>query len=187
MVKVNVPGRDLVSQRSPRLAAIDRGQGLRVTKMHDLNFRFTHGIAAKGKSLECQTCHSKSEFCSTCHSAGGNVNQASFRPASHSVAGFKTIGVGSGGGEHARLAKRDIESCAACHGEDGTDPVCLTCHMDADGINGNNPKTHDRGFMSDNHGYWHDDPGANCYMCHTDANARPGGVNGQRFCGYCHH
>jgi hypothetical protein len=99
LIKVDVPGRDLTSQRSPRLTAIDRGQGMRLTKVHDLNFRFTHGIAAKGKSMECQTCHSAEKYCSTCHEAGGNVNQGVFKPASHAVAGFTTLGVGSGGGE----------------------------------------------------------------------------------------
>jgi len=186
LVKVDVPGRDLVSQRAPRLLAIDRGQGMRLSKMHDLNFKFTHGIAAKGKALDCQTCHSYNKFCSPCHQAGGNVNQEVFKPVSHSIAGFVTIGVGSSGGEHARLAKRDIESCAACHSADGTDAVCMTCHIDVDGIKGTDPKTHDRGFQSDNHGIWHTDPGANCYVCHTDVNARPNGIKGQRFCGYCH-
>jgi hypothetical protein len=186
LIKVDVPGRNLTSQRSPRLTAIDRGQEMRLTKIHDLNFRFTHGIAAKGKALECQTCHSSEKYCSTCHEAGGNINQSAFKPASHAVAGFTTLGVGSGGGEHARLARRDIESCAACHGSEGTDPVCITCHNDPDGIKGTDPKTHDPGFMSGNHGSWHDDPGATCYMCHTDSNARPSGVRGQKFCGYCH-
>jgi hypothetical protein len=186
LMKVDVPGKDLMSLRSPRLMAIDRGQGMRLTKIHDLNFKFTHGISAKGKAMECQTCHSAEQFCSECHKAGGNVNQGEFKPASHSVAGFTTLGVGSGGGEHARLAKRDIESCAACHSIEGADPICLTCHTDVDGVKGNDPKTHDRGFMSDTHGNWHTDPGANCYTCHTDVNARPGGVKGQKFCGYCH-
>ena len=186
LVKVDLPGRDLMSQHSPRLSAIDRGQGMRLTKVHDLNFKFTHGIAAKGKALECQTCHSNEQFCSTCHEAGGNVNQGVFKPASHTAAGFVTLGVGSGGGEHARLAKRDIESCAGCHSTEGTDAVCITCHTDVDGIKGTDPKTHDRGFQSNNHGIWHTDPGANCYMCHTDVNARPSGIKGQKFCGYCH-
>lgn len=186
LMKGDVPGRDLMSPHSPRQSAIDRGQGMELTKVHDLNFRFTHGVLAKGKTTECQTCHSDSKFCSTCHAAGGDVNQASFMPVSHSIPGFTTLGVGSGGGEHARLAKRDIESCAACHNAEGADPVCITCHTDVDGIKGTDPKTHERGFMSNNHGYWHNDPGAVCYMCHTDANAHPGGVKGQRFCGYCH-
>ena len=186
LMKVNVPGTDLVSPHSPRLMANDRGQGMRLTKVHDLNFRYTHGIEARGKISECQTCHSDETFCTTCHIAGGNVNQGSFKPKSHSEAGFVLLGVGSGGGQHAKLAKRDIESCAACHDPEAADPACIQCHMDPDGIKGTDPKTHEKGFMGNDHGYWHTDPGANCFMCHTDANAHPGGVKGQKFCGYCH-
>jgi hypothetical protein len=186
LVKVNVPGRDLVSQQSPRLTANDRGQGMRLTKVHDLNFRFTHGIAVKNKTLECQTCHNETEFCTPCHEAGGNINKGSFKPSSHTEAGFTTFGVGSGGGEHARQARRDIESCAMCHSSDGADPVCIRCHTDADGVKGTDPRTHDPGFMATNHGIWHSDAGANCYVCHTDYNANPSGRKGQKFCGYCH-
>lgn len=186
LVKVNVPGKDLVSLRSPRLSANDRGQGLRLGKVHDLNFRFTHGLAAEGKATECQTCHEQQTFCAACHNAGGNINQGKFMPQSHKQAGFVTTGVGTRGGLHATLAKRDIESCAACHDAQGADPACMLCHADPDGIKGTNPRTHETGFMSGDHGYWHTDPGATCYVCHTDANARPGGVKGQKFCGYCH-
>lgn len=186
LVKVDVPGKDLMSLRSPRLTAIDRGQSSRLAKVHDLNFKFTHGLAAERKASDCQTCHSKETFCSTCHNAGGDINQAKFEPTSHRQAGFVTTGVGTRGGLHATLAKRDIESCASCHDAQGADPACILCHADPDGIKGTNPKTHETGFMSGDHGYWHADPGATCYVCHTDANARPGGVKGQKFCGYCH-
>jgi hypothetical protein len=186
LVKVNVQNRDLVSRHSPRVEANDRGQGMRLTKVHDLNFRYTHGIAVKNKTLECQTCHSATEFCSTCHETGGDVKKGSFKPFSHTEAGFTTFGVGSGGGEHARQAKRDIESCAMCHSSEGADPACIRCHTDVDGVKGTDPRTHERGFMSDNHGIWHNDPGANCYVCHTDYNANPSGRKGQKFCGYCH-
>ncbi|MEX0602218.1 MAG: cytochrome c3 family protein [Bacteroidota bacterium] len=177
---------DLLSPRSPRLTANDRAQGMVLTKVHDLNFRFTHGIAAAGKSAECQTCHSAREFCSTCHAAGGNVNQLQFRPASHQQPRFVTIGLGSGGGLHAQLARRDIETCASCHDAQGADPTCVTCHADPDGIKGTNPKTHPRGFMGSVQGDWHSDPGANCYVCHTDPNARVGGLKEMGFCSYCH-
>jgi Cytochrome c7 and related cytochrome c len=187
LVQVNVQGTNLMSPHSPRLTANDRGQGMVIQKVHDLNYKFTHGIDAKSKSLECQTCHSTEQFCTPCHQAGGNVNQGAFKPASHMVAGFTTSGVGSGGGEHARLAKRDIETCAACHGVEGADPACVMCHRDPDGMKGNDPRTHAPGFLSNQHGPWHSDPGATCYICHTDANAHPGGIKGQKFCGYCHN
>jgi hypothetical protein len=186
LLKVDVPGKDLMSTHSPRLSANDRGQGLRVAKVHDLNFKFTHGLAAESKSSDCQTCHSQQAFCTTCHTAGGNVNQGSFQPESHRQAAFVTLGVGSGGGLHAKLARRDIESCASCHDTQGADPACITCHMDSDGIKGTNPRTHEPGYMAGNNGSWHTDPGATCYICHTDANAHVGGVKGQKFCGYCH-
>lgn len=186
--KVDVPGRDLMTSRTPRLIAIDRGQGSALTRVHDLNFRFTHGAVAKGRIAECQTCHTQSQeqSCVECHRAGGNINQLVFKPAYHDDPMFATLGVGSGGGKHALMARRDIESCASCHSAEGADPTCVTCHMDADGIKGTDPRTHPRGFMSGAEGPWHNDPGATCFVCHTDANARPGGTRGQRFCGYCH-
>ncbi len=186
LVKVDVPARDLISPRSPRLTANDRGRAMRLAKVHDLNFRFTHAIAAAGKTSECQTCHNQQTFCATCHAAGGNINQLGFKPATHLQAGFVTIGIGTGGGLHASFAKRDIETCASCHDTQGADPVCITCHMDADGTKGNDPKTHARGFMSSEKGLWHSDPGSPCFTCHTDANAHINGIVGQGFCGYCH-
>jgi hypothetical protein len=186
LVKVSVSGKDMMSLRSPRLATIDRGQNTNLTKVHDLNFKFTHGLAAEGKKSDCQTCHEKQTFCAQCHQSGGDVNQEKFLPDSHRQPRFTTLGVGSGGGLHAKLAKRDIESCAACHDAQGADPACILCHTDGDGIKGTNPRTHVPGFMAGEEGNWHTDPGATCYVCHTDANARVGGMKGQKFCGYCH-
>jgi hypothetical protein len=186
LAKIDKSGGDLMTPRSPRLIAIDRGQGSTLSKVHDLNFKYTHGVAAKGKQSDCQTCHREDQFCSTCHAAGGDVNQSAFKPAWHSATGFVTIGVGSGGGEHAKRARRDLESCASCHGLETSDPVCTTCHTDPDGIKGNNPKTHVRGYMATTNGAWHSDPGATCFVCHTDPNARVGGAKGKGFCGYCH-
>ncbi len=180
LVKVDMPGRDLVSPRTARLTAIDRGQGMNLVKVHDLNFRFTHGISAKGHTQECESCHSKETFCNTCHGAGGNVTQDSFWPASHNKASFKFV-------DHPRLARRDIESCIGCHDAQGADPTCVRCHYDHDGRKGTNPKFHSFSAMRDDEGTWHSDPGSGCYFCHTDPNARPGGVKGRGFCGYCHN
>lgn len=186
LVQTTASGADMVSPRSPRLTANDRAQGMALVRVHDLNFRFTHSIAASAKTSECATCHDTKDFCSTCHASGGNVNQLQFRPLSHQQPRFVTIGVGSGGGTHAQLARRDIESCTACHDAQGADPTCVTCHVDPDGIRGTDARTHTRGFMANVNGIWHSDPGASCFVCHTDANARVGGVQGLGFCGYCH-
>lgn len=151
----------------------------------DLNYRYNHGIDARNKRSECQTCHQAETFCVECHqSDGGDFALVDIEPATHKQPGFFTIGVGTGGGEHAALAKRDIESCASCHDLQGNDPVCITCHLDTDGIKGTNPKTHEANFMRDEKGDWHDSDGSLCYTCHTSAStSTPAGVG---FCGYCH-
>ncbi len=184
---LHVGTKDLMSDPMPRGTPTPTPKELRLQMVHGLNYRFTHGIDAKSKSSECVTCHSTQEFCAECHAAGGNVTQGSFKPSWHFGPDFTRLGVGSGGGRHAELARRDIEDCMTCHDLDGGDPVCMQCHVDPDGIRGTDPKTHPAGFHSGDHGPWHTDGGATCYSCHTDMNAHPGGRRGVGFCGYCHH
>jgi hypothetical protein len=157
----------------------------KITRVHDLNYRFNHGIDVMDKRLDCQTCHQVETFCNECHdSNGGDYALVGVTPASHRKPGFMTFGVGTGGGEHATLAKRDIESCAACHDTQGGDPACIRCHMDSIPGKGNNPKTHEANFMHDEHGDWHDTQGSICYTCHLGT---PSGPKGVGFCGYCHN
>ncbi|MEG8947739.1 cytochrome c3 family protein [Rosettibacter firmus] len=166
---------------------IDNTKQQQLSRVHDLNYRFTHGVDANNKSSECQTCHQVETFCAECHnSASGDFSMEGTMPASHRKSNFVTIGVGTGGGLHAELARRDIESCTSCHDIQGADPSCILCHVDNDGIKGTNPKTHIRSFMSDQDGDWHSDANSVCYTCHRDANARPNGIKGVGFCGYCH-
>ena len=157
-----------------------------ITRVHDLNYRFTHGIDSKGKTSECQSCHQVETFCAACHFAEGSGDYAlgGIVPASHLKTTFRTIGVGTGGGDHATLARRDIERCASCHDVNGADPTCITCHLDSDGIKGTNPKTHARGFMKNERGDWHDSMGSICYNCHTSATPQSPVTAG--FCNYCH-
>jgi hypothetical protein len=170
---------------SPRKFGNDRPAAMSAQNVHDLNYKFTHGMDAKGRASDCQTCHKQQTFCADCHMTGSAALGGAM-PTSHEKAGFTTFGVGSGGGEHAKLAKRDIQRCAACHDVEGSDPSCITCHVDGDGVKGTNPRTHAAGFMKDVKGEWHDDIASNCYVCHTDPNARPSGKAGRNFCGYCH-
>lgn len=156
-----------------------------IRRVHDLNYRFTHGIDSKGKTTECQSCHQVETFCASCHAAENTDFAVSgIIPASHLKSNFFTIGVGTGGGEHAILARRDIERCTSCHDVNGSDPTCITCHLDSDGIKGTNPKTHARGFMKDEKGDWHDSAGSICYNCHTSASPNSPKTSG--FCNYCH-
>jgi len=153
-----------------------------ITKVHDLNYRFTHGIDARGKTDNCQTCHQTETFCAECHSSvDGDFAMGGIMPLSHTSSNFvlgRTRGLG---GDHADLAKRDIESCASCHDVQGADPNCIMCHSDVDGIKGNDPKTHEVNFMNDREGNFHSDGGAICYDCHSNT-----GTAGVGFCGYCH-
>ena len=164
---------------------IDRADLQKLTTMHTLNYKFTHGLDANQKSFECKTCHDVQNFCVQCHQDGGELITG-FTPTSHQIPNFTTIGVNTGGGLHSELARKDIESCQSCHDVQGSDPVCIQCHFDNDGIKGTNPKTHDFGFMNDEKGIWHNTQGAVCYTCHTDPNARPNGRPGVGFCGYFH-
>ncbi len=170
---------------SPRKFGNDKPAALSGQNVHNINYKFTHGIDAKGRASDCQTCHRQQTFCSDCH-MNGSVALGGAMPTTHEKAGFTTIGVGTGGGAHAQLAKRDIQRCASCHDPEGGDPTCITCHFDNRGVKGTQPKTHQNGFMKNVRGEWHDDAAANCFVCHTDANARPTGKAGQNFCGYCH-
>ncbi|MCX7833701.1 MAG: cytochrome C [Ignavibacteria bacterium] len=164
---------------------IDRAELQKLNTIHNLNYLYTHGIDAKQKSFECKTCHNPTEFCSACHSNNGNI-LTGILPRSHLSPNFTTFGVNTGGGLHSELARRDIEFCQSCHDASGVDPVCIRCHFDNDGFKGTNPKTHEKNFLNDEKGIWHETNGAICFSCHTDLNAKPNGRKGIGFCGYCH-
>ena len=164
---------------------IDGSKQQSIRRVHELNYRFTHGFDSKGKTAECQSCHQIETFCASCHTAENtDFAYSGIMPATHLKPNFFTIGVGTGGGLHASLAKKDIERCTSCHDVNGSDAVCITCHLDSDGIKGTNPKTHIAGFMKNEKGDWHDSQGSICYNCHTSAN--PNSPKSSGFCNYCH-
>lgn len=171
---------------APRILGNDKARPTAKENVHDANYLYTHGIDAKAKLYDCQTCHDSKTFCNDCHS-GGTELFGTVRPSSHNKAGFTLAGgYGSGGGTHATLARRDIQQCQSCHNIDGGDFSCVKCHIDPDGIKRTNPKTHEIDFMRNVNGDWHTNGAANCFVCHTDPNARPNGNAGTGFCGYCH-
>ena len=156
-----------------------------IGRVHELDYRFNHGIDANLKMTECQSCHQVESFCANCHqSEVSDFSLGGVAPLSHLKPNFKTMGVGTGGGEHAILARRDIESCTACHDVQGADPTCVECHLDSDGIKNTDPKTHAAGFMRNEHGDWHENAGSLCYNCHTSASPMSRKTDG--FCSYCH-
>jgi hypothetical protein len=164
---------------------IDDARQQKLTRAHDLNYRFFHGIDARGKTAECQSCHQTETFCATCHqSENADFAFSGILPASHLKPGFIIPGLRTGGGDHAVLAKRDMESCVSCHDLQGADPTCFRCHTDPDGIKNTNNKTHPTGFMKSEKGDWHDSEGSICYNCHLSSS--PLSAAGTGFCGYCH-
>ncbi|MDZ7372725.1 MAG: cytochrome c family protein [candidate division KSB1 bacterium] len=155
-----------------------------LSRVHDLNYRFWHSLEAEGKAEQCQVCHEGNRTCVECHTERSRAGAFLHRPAWHGGPdwGARRGAVGSGGGKHAELAERDIERCAACHDVQGSDPNCLLCHTDFDGVRGTDPRTHGAGF-ADRFGEgaeFHHDAGAVCFNCHVRARA------GEGFCGYCH-
>jgi len=125
---------DLTTEPFPRTPLRDSPRDTKLQQVHTLNYRFTHGIDARSKRTDCFSCHEQQTFCAPCHEAGGNITQKKIKPATHNGAGFTTLGQGSGGGRHAELARRDIETCASCHDIQGADPTCMLCHKEGGGV-----------------------------------------------------
>ncbi|HLF15071.1 MAG TPA: cytochrome c3 family protein [Bacteroidota bacterium] len=120
--------RGLMTVPGARTPLKDSPDALRLQAAHDLNYRFTHPVDARSRLIDCSTCHDRQMFCADCHEAGGIVTEGKIKPQSHFEAGFVMIGAGSGGGRHAEMGRRDIESCVSCHDVEGKDPTCILCH-----------------------------------------------------------
>jgi hypothetical protein len=144
-----------------------------VKRVHDLNYKYNHGLDVKGKEFECQNCHDIQTFCNDCHNQEGDM------PLTHLYLDWNPRRNPS---VHADAAKKDIESCAACHQDNQL--TCAqpgSCHYDGDGIRGTNPTIHAPSITNLEHGPWHDDRSFECYQCHVYT-----GRSGFGFCGYCH-
>ena len=173
---------DLSPSRQTSFAPeLEGSRGMVLERVHGLNYRFLHGLEARGKQSECIVCHDLETgfFCAECHNPTLNPD---VKPVWHGGADWGSLAPGSGGGRHAELARRDLENCAACHDVQGEDPVCLLCHMDRLPGRGNDPSPHARSFAGDvGEGDFHHDDDAVCFTCHTRGSAA-----GDGFCGYCH-
>lgn len=126
--------KDLMADPSTQIQLKDSPNEMKLQQVHNLNYRYTHGIDAKSRKADCYVCHEQTTFCVECHQSGGNINQLKIKPMNHNMAGFKLFTKGSGGGRHAQLAKRDIEYCVSCHDVEGADPTCMMCHSENGGI-----------------------------------------------------
>jgi hypothetical protein len=123
----STPG--LMAVPGARMPLKDSPDALRLQAAHELNYRYTHAIDARSRIVDCASCHDARAFCAECHEAGGIGGPGRIKPQSHFEAGFVTIGAGTGGGRHAEMGRRDIESCVSCHDVEGKDPSCMLCHQ----------------------------------------------------------
>jgi hypothetical protein len=182
-------GKQSVGAIAPRTLGNDKALTTASASVHGENYSFTHGIDAKTKFYDCQTCHKSKSFCNECHNNGSGL-YGTIKPLNHYGLGFVGAGIGTGswsdGGSHRVYARRNIEECAACHDIEGKDPICMKCHIDVDGIRGTDPKTHEANYMKNISGDWMTDPSSKCFACHLDPNAKPNTRGGLGFCGYCH-
>lgn len=96
--------------------------------VHELNYVFTHSLDFRARQSDCYSCHNQQAFCADCHTRNQAAGFGAPFPLSHRAPDFVRIGFGTGGGQHAVLARRDMESCASCHDVEGRDPVCAKCH-----------------------------------------------------------
>lgn len=149
------------------LAVAHEGRDLiTLQRVHNLNYRYTHGTDVRAKTSDCAVCHETQTFCAACHSPESEL--ARKRPVSHDLPNFRFSA-------HALEARNDIERCAACHDITAAEPSCLQCHRTT-------VSPHPAGFMEDVKGPWHDDENAVCFVCHDNRSR----VTGVGFCSSCH-
>jgi hypothetical protein len=81
-----------------------------------------HSIDAQAEPATCRRCHGTS-FCESCHQAQ-NLTPQSANPRDPHPSGWAFPGSAQ---FHGTAARRDINSCAACH-DQGAKSICVDCH-----------------------------------------------------------
>lgn len=113
-----------------------------VPKSHRSDFLEIHPIKAKDNPQYCYRCHEQ-QYCNQCHN---RFPKGSMRIRSHLMLGPDHQTYAPALGEHAREARRNLQSCQACH-PDGN--VCIQCHSAK--IGGTNPHPRDWRSISGNY------------------------------------
>lgn len=91
-------------------------------RSHKSDFRELHPIKAKEDPRSCNRCHDAKNFCAACHN---RFPKGTLDIKSHQMLGPNGQKYGFAVGEHSREARRNLQSCQACH-PDGD--VCIQCH-----------------------------------------------------------
>lgn len=122
--------------------------------VHRAGFASRHAREARAEPGACAVCHSPST-CTDCHVQRGVADTLVARDVSPHPPGW--VGIGPGGNEHGRAARRDPVACASCHGGAG-EALCVECHR-VGGVGGNPhpPGWSSRQSLGD----------APCRLCHT--------------------
>jgi hypothetical protein len=159
--------------------------GNNMINVHTSDFHVSHPIAARTNPQLCSSCHEPS-FCSDCHidfragrasgpshrrtfnlGLNGNIDaiHAGMSPATNCDAchlqGSVAPSFHDWSQGHAREARKNLQTCQACHPAGDT---CLRCHSTRGGAVGFNP--HGKGW-GDRAGRLNDaSNGRTCRMCH---------------------
>jgi hypothetical protein len=91
-------------------------------KSHRSDFISLHPIKAQDNPQQCYRCHDAKAFCNSCHS---RFPAGKLRIKSHLMLGPDHQRYSFAIGEHSIEARRNLQSCQACHPEGD---VCIQCH-----------------------------------------------------------
>ncbi|MBI5490347.1 MAG: hypothetical protein HY905_23625 [Deltaproteobacteria bacterium] len=94
-------------------------------RFHPAGWITLHGAAERSTDLDCETCHRGQEMCLTCHRrAGVSFDSPELGRTVPRGLSFHADTWSSRPEEHARDARRNLESCVSCHSAGD----CLVCH-----------------------------------------------------------
>jgi hypothetical protein len=132
-----------------------------IPKSHRSDFITLHPIKALDNPQTCTRCHDQ-KYCNECHA---RFPKGSLRIKSHLMLGPNGQQYSFATGEHALEARRNLQSCQACHPEGD---VCIQCHASG----GTNP--HPRNWRSIKGNYLDRAGDRTCIKCHSlgDPNIR---------------
>lgn len=126
-----------------------------VPRSHRSDFVNIHPIKAKDAPQTCNRCHQPS-FCTDCHD---RFPKGALRIKSHQMLGSNGQTYSPALNEHPMEARRNLQSCQACHPEGD---VCIQCHSAKTG--GSNPHPKNWGSIKNN---FKDRAGSRvCIKCH---------------------
>jgi len=120
-------------------------------KSHRSDFVSIHPIKALDNPQSCKSCHEQ-KYCNDCHS---RFPMGSLRIKSHLMLGPNAQQYTAAIGEHSTEARRNLQSCAACHPEGD---VCIQCHSTG------KVRPHPRNWKSQN--FKDRTNGKMCLKCH---------------------